>query len=137
MNLPEVIAEIVGEKKTDVEPINKIRVQMIEGVLSVISIIGISANLADIIRKDSGKILNKIQTNLHSCTNFGILPSKTGQKHCTCSTLTITVDAHHNDLKEINELADVARVAHQTVLDALSMDIVLNNLQADMKPYEE
>ena len=137
MNLPEVIAEIVGEKKTSIEPINKVRVQMIEGKLSVVSIIGISANLADVIRKDSGKILNKIQTNLHSCTQFGILPSKTGQKHSTCSTLAITVDAHHNDLREINDLADVARTAHQTVLDALSMDIVLNNLQADMNPYED
>lgn len=137
MDLPEVIAEVIGEKKTDVEPINKVRVQMIEGVLSVISIIGISANLADVIRKDSGKILNKIQTNLHSCTQFGILPSKTGQKHHTCSTLAITVDAHHNDLKEINDLAAIARVAHEAVLNALSMDITLNNLQADMKPYEE
>lgn len=137
MNLPEVIAEVIGEKRTDVESINKIRVQMIEGVLSVISIIGISANLADVIRKDSGKILNKIQANLHSCTQFGILPSKTGQKNRTCSTLAITVDAHHNDLREINDLADVARTAHQAVLDALSMDIVLNNLQADMKPYED
>lgn len=137
MDLPEVIAEVIGEKRTDVESINKVRVQMIEGVLSVISIIGISANLADVIRKDSGKILNKIQNNLHSCTNFGILPSKTGQKHHTCSTLTITVNAHHNDLKEINDLAAIARVAHEAVLDALSMDITLNNLQADMKPYEE
>lgn len=137
MNLPEVIAEVIGEKKTNVEPINKVRVQMIEGKLSVISIIGISANLADVIRKDSGKILNNIQTNFHSCTQFGILPSKTGQKNHTCSTLAITVDAHHNDLKEINELADVARVAHEAVLDALSMDIVLKNLQGDMKPYEE
>jgi hypothetical protein len=110
---------------------------MIEGVLLVISIIGISANLADVIRKDSGKILNKIQTNLHSCTQFGILPSKTGQKHHTCSTLTITVGANHNDLKEINDLAAIARVAHEAVLDALSMDITLNNLQDDMKPYEE
>ncbi len=137
MNLPEVIAEVIGEKKTDVESVNKVRVQMFEGVLSVISIIGISANLADVIRKDSGKILNKIQTNLHSCTQFGILPSKTGQKHRTCSTLAITVDAHHNDLKEINELADIARVAHEAVLDALSMDITLNHLQDDMKPYEQ
>lgn len=137
MDLPEVIAEVIGEKKTNVESINKVRVQMIEEVLSVISIIGISANLADVIRKDSGKILNKIQTNLHSCTQFGILPSKTGQKHHTCSTLTITVDAHHNDLQEINDLAAIARVAHEAVLDALSMDITLNNLQADMKPYEE
>jgi hypothetical protein len=137
MDLPEVIAEVIGEKKTNVESINKVRVQMIEGVLSVISIIGISANLADVIRKDSGKILNKIQNNLHSCTNFGILPSKTGQKHHTCSTLTITVGAHHNDLKEINDLAAMAKVAHEAVLDALSMDIVLNNIQADMKPYEE
>lgn len=136
MNLPEVIAEVIGEKKTDVESVNKVRVQTVEGVLSVISIIGISANLADIIRKDSGKILNRIQSNLHSCTNFGILPSKTGQKHRTCSTLTITVDAHHNDLEEINELGNMAKVAHEAVLDALSMDIVLNNLQADMKPYE-
>lgn len=137
MNLPEVIAEVIGEKKTNVESINKVRVQMIEGVLSVISIIGISANLADVIRKDSGKILNKIQNNLHSCTNFGILPSKTGQKHHTCSTLTITVGANHNDLKEINDIAAMAKVAHEAVLDALSMDIVLNNIQADMKPYEE
>lgn len=137
MDLPEVIAEVIGEKKTNVESINKVRVQMIEGVLSVISIIGISANLADVIRKDSGKILNKIQNNLHSCTNFGILPSKTGQKHHTCSTLTITVGANHNDLKEINDIAAMAKVAHEAVLDALSMDIVLNNIQADMKPYEE
>lgn len=136
MDLPEVIAEVIGEK-TNIESINKVRVQMIEGVLSVISIIGISANLADVIRKDSGKILNKIQSNLHSCTNFGILPSKTGQKHHTCSVLTITVDAHHNDLQEINDLAAIARVAHEAVLDALSMDITLNNLQADMKPYGE
>ena len=131
MDLPEVIAEVIGEKRTDVESINKVRVQMIEGVLSVISIIGISANLADVIRKDSGKILNKIQNNLHSCTNFGILPSKTGQKHHTCSTLTITVGA------KINDIAAMAKVAHEAVLDALSMDIVLNNIQADMKPYEE
>ena len=137
MDLPEVIAEVIGEKRTDVESVNKIRVQMIEGVLSVISIIGISANLADVIRKDSGKILNKIQTNLHSCTQFGILPSKTGQKHHTCSTLTITVGANHNDLKEINDLAAIARIAHEAVLDALSMDITLNNLQDDMKPYED
>ena len=137
MDLPEVIAEVIGEKKTNVESINKVRVQMIEGVLSVISIIGISANLADVIRKDSGKILNKIQTNLHSCTQFGILPSKTGQKHHTCSTLTITVGANHNDLREINDLAAIARVAHEAVLDALSMDITLNNLQDDMKSYEE
>lgn len=137
MNLPEVIAEVIGEKRTDIESVNKVRVQMIQGMLSVISIIGISANLADVIRKDSGKILNKIQTNLHSCTQFGILPSKTGQKHHVCSTLTITVDAHHNDLKEINKLAAMAKVAHETVLDALSMDIVLNNIQAEMKPYEE
>lgn len=137
MDLPEVIAEVIGEKRTDVESINKVRVQMIEGVLSVISIIGISANLADVIRKDSGKILNKIQNNLHSCTQFGILPSKTGQKHHTCSTLSITVDAHHNDLREINDLAAMAKTAHEAVLDALSMDIVLNNIQADMKPYEE
>lgn len=137
MNLPEVIAEVIGEKRNNVEPINKVRVQMIEGVLSVISIIGISANLADVIRKDSGKILNKIQSSLHSCTQFGILPSKTGQKHHTCSTLAITVNAHHNDLKEINELANMAKNAHEAVLDALSMDIVLNKIQADMKPYEE
>lgn len=137
MNLPEVIAEVIGEKKTNVESINKVRVQMIEGVLSVVSIIGISANLADVIRKDSDKILSKIQTNLHSCTQFGILPSKTGEKHSTCSTLVITVNAHHNDLKEINNLATMAKVAHEAVLDALSMDIVLNNIQADMKPYED
>lgn len=137
MNLPEVIAKVIGEKKTDVESVNKVRVQMIEGMLSVISIIGVSANLADIIRKDSGKILNDIQSNLHSCTLFGILPSKTGQKHRTCSTLTITVDASHNDLKEINDLAAIAEVAHESVLDALSMNIILKNLQADMKPYEE
>lgn len=133
MNLPKVIAE----EEINVESINKVRVQMIEGVLSVISIIGISDNLANVIRKDSGKILNKIQTNLYSCTQFGILPSKTCQKHHTCSTLTITVDAKHNDLKEINDLATMARIAHEAVLDALSMDIVLNNIQADMKPYED
>lgn len=137
MNLPEEIAKIIGEKKTDIESVNKVRVQMIEGKLSVISIIGVSTNLADIIRKNSGKILNKIQENLHLCTQFGILPSKTGQKHQTCSTLAITVDANHNDLKEINNLATIAKVAHEAVLDALSMDIILNNLQADMKPYEE
>lgn len=133
MNLPKVIVE----EETNVECINKVRVQMIEGVLSVISIIGISDNLANVIRKDSGKILNKIQTNLHLCTQFGILPSKTCQKHHTCSTLTITVGANHNDLKEINDLATMARIAHEAVLDALSMDIVLNNIQADMKPYED
>ena len=136
MNLPQVIAEVIGEKKTDVESVNKVRVQTIEGVLSVISIIGVSAKLADVIRKDSGKILSKIQSNLHLCTNFGILPSKTGQKHPTCSTLTISVDAHHNDLKEINDLAVMARIAHEAILDALSVDLVLNNIQADMKPYE-
>lgn len=137
MDLPEVIAEVIGEKKTNVESINKVRVRVVEEKLSVVSIIGISTNLADVIRKDSGKILNKIQTNLRSCTQFGILPSKTGQKHNTCSVLAITVDAHHNDLQEINDLAAIARVAHEAVLDALSMDITLNNLQADMKPYEE
>lgn len=137
MDLPEVIAEVIGEKRTDIESVNKVRVQMIEGMLSVISIIGISTDLADVIRKDSGKILNKIQTNLHLCTQFGILPSKTGQKHHVCSALTITVNARHNDLKEINKLATMAKVAHGAVLDALSMDIVLNNIQADMKPYEE
>lgn len=137
MNLPEVIAKVIGEKKTDAESVNKVRVQMIEGVLSVVSIIGISANLADVIRKDSGKTLSKIQENLHSCTQFGILPSKTGQKHQTCSTLAITVNACHNDVEEINDLAAIARTAHESVLDALSMDIVLKNLQADMKPYEE
>lgn len=137
MNLPQVIAKIIGEKKNDDESVNKVRVQMIGGVLSVTSIIGISANLADIIRKDSGKILNDIQSNLHLCTQFGILPSKTGQKHHTCSTLTITIDASHNDLKEINDIAAIAEVAHESVLDALSMDIILKNLQADMKPYEE
>jgi hypothetical protein len=31
----------------------------------------------------------------------------------------------------------MAKVAHEAVLDALSMDIVLNNIQADMKPYED
>lgn len=137
MNLPEVIAKVIGEKKTNVAPISKVRVQMIEGKLSVTSIIGISAELADIIRDQSGKILSKIQGNMSSCTQFGIMPSKTGQKHHTCSSLTITVGAHHNDVEEINHLAVIARTAHEVVLDALSMDIVLNNLQADMKPYEE
>lgn len=133
MNLPEIIANIMDNKE---DGINTCRVNIVEGKLSVTSIISIQPSLADIIRKNSGKILSNIQNNLSKCTNFSILPSKTGQMHATCSTLTLTVDASHNDIKQVNTLAEFATVAHQTVLDALQKDIILSNINKDMKTYD-
>jgi hypothetical protein len=118
------------------ENLNRCTVMVVEGKLSTTSIIEISAPLADIVRKESGKILNSIQSHLPKCTNFGILPTRTGERHATCSTLSLTVDASHNSITEIMILCQMADRAHEVVLQALQRNLVLEAINKDMKPYE-
>lgn len=129
MNLPEFIGKILDREEH--EPIDEVRVSIVEGQLQVTHQLEVTDHIADAISKNFRATQKELKELLPCCVNFGMLPCK-NSKNVRCSTLTLQVNMSHNTVDEINELAEACEHAHRIIIQVVSADIRIENIYKDI-----
>lgn len=97
----------------------------------LVSKIGVSERLHQLISTVCVKELKNIQKHIRLVSGF--TTEKNGNS--AVSVLAIRVPDKHNTVENIIVLGTFVRVIHECILDKLSSDFTLDNIEKDLKPF--
>lgn len=131
--LPKPISNIVDLiKATNAEKINDVYVTSNVALeITLISKIGVTERLHQVISTVCVKELKNIQKHIRLVSGF--TTEKNGNS--AVSVLAIRVPDKHNTIEDTMVLGTIVRMIHECILDKLSSDFTLDNIEKDLKPF--
>lgn len=97
----------------------------------LVSKIGVTERLHQVISTVCVKELKNIQKHIRLVSGF--TTEKNGNS--AVSVLAIRVPDKHNTIEDIMVLGTIVRMIHECILDKLSSDFTLDNIEKDLKPF--
>lgn len=97
----------------------------------LVSKIGVSERLHQLISTVCIKELKNIQKHIRLVSEFTTEKDET----CAVSVLKMRVPEKHNTIEGIMILSKIVQIIHECVLDKLSSDFTLDNIEKDLKPF--
>lgn len=132
--LPKEVNDIVNLVKmaTNTEKVNDVYVTSNVALeITLISKIGVTERLHQVISTVCVKELKNIQKHIRLVSGF--TTEKNGNS--AVSVLAIRVPDKHNTIEDIMVLGTIVRMIHECILDKLSSDFTLDNIEKDLKPF--
>lgn len=132
--LPKGVNDIVNLVKmaTNTEKVNDVYVTSNVALeITLISKIGVTERLHQVISTVCVKELKNIQKHIRLVSGF--TTEKNGNS--AVSVLAIRVPDKHNTIEDIMVLGTIVRMIHECILDKLSSDFTLDNIEKDLKPF--
>lgn len=99
----------------------------------LISKIGVSERLHQLISTVCVKELKNIQKHIRLVSEFTTMKDE----NCAVSVLIMRVPEKHNSIEGIIVLSKIVQMIHECVLDKLSSDFTLDNIEKDLKPFDD
>ncbi len=132
--LPKGVNDIVNLVKmaTNTEKVNDVYVTSnVACEVMLVSKIGVTERLHQVISTVCVKELKNIQKHIRLVSGF--TTEKNGNS--AVSVLAIRVPDKHNTIEDIMVLGTIVRMIHECILDKLSSDFTLDNIEKDLKPF--
>lgn len=132
--LPKGVNDIVNLVKmaTNTEKVNDVYVTSnVACEIVLVSKIGVTERLHQVISTVCAKELKNIQKHIRLVSGF--TTEKNGNS--AVSVLAIRVPDKHNTIEDIMVLSTIVRMIHECILDKLSSDFTLDNIEKDLKPF--
>lgn len=132
--LPKGVNDIVNLVKmaTNTEKVNDVYVTSnVACEIVLVSKIGVTERLHQVISTVCVKELKNIQKHIRLVSGF--TTEKNGNS--AVSVLAIRVPDKHNTIEDIMVLGTIVRMIHECILDKLSSDFTLDNIEKDLKPF--
>jgi hypothetical protein len=132
--LPKGVSDIVSLVKmaTNTKKVNDVYVTSnVACEVVLISKIGVTERLHQVISTVCVKELKNIQKHIRLVSGF--TTEKNGNS--AVSVLAIRVPDKHNTIEDIMVLGTIVRMIHECILDKLSSDFTLDNIEKDLKPF--
>lgn len=132
--LPKQVADIVNlvKKANGEEKVNDVYVTSnVACEIVLVSKISVTERLHQVISTVCVKELKNIQKHIRLVSGF--TTEKNGNN--AVSVLAIRVPDKHNTIEDIMVLGTIVRMIHECILDKLSSDFTLDNIEKDLKPF--
>lgn len=132
--LPKEVSDIVNLVKTatNTEKVNDVYVTSnVACEIVLVSKIGVTERLHQVISTVCAKELKNIQKHIRLVSGF--TTEKNGNS--AVSVLAIRVPDKHNTIEDIMVLGTIVKMIHECILDKLSSDFTLDNIEKDLKPF--
>lgn len=104
--------------------------------VEITSLIGVTDELAAVIKGFAKAILAETQASLPECIQFGLYPSNEQNEECM-SSMTILIGHTCNDVDSIIGATALLQIAHTQVLEKVQTDLVLREVHKDLMAYAD